>query len=992
MEDIILQIVDEGTINVEVIDDTIILEMANPIGDALEIELQKTATHIQWRYVGGEWLDLVLLSDITGPAGANGTSGADGKEIELQKGLTYIQWRYVGDTNWIDLIAIEDLRGEQGDKGDTGEKGDTGNTGLTGATGATGPQGLIGERGPQGLQGIDGVVGPKGDVGDRGPKGDTGDTGPQGQQGIQGIQGEDGPNIISEETETELEGFLYGNGSSVEVVDALKLDQTTQQTIVNGIPLLEIEPNEFTEDKEIPNIGYVKDYVNEATSAFGANFYMLDIADVSVPAYKQTQTTASTNPEVYFEKTSLANGDYIMGWISPADINFTKLVEGIYRWSIFAEKMSGTKDLQLYWELYERKLNGDEILLGTSSISNFITSRVRLRPYLALAEEHIPSVGSRIVGKARASVVGSGNAPKIRIYYEDDSPSHWEIPTSLEVLGDNFVPYENAKRDVNLGTKKLTTAGLFIDSDSDNNSAEFSYGYGFNPLEVSYFNKKFRIESFLESPFFSAGVASNYLLQTETFGTTWVNTGGTLTSNDATLLAPNGTATAEKMVARSGFSTDDIKQTITNNTTGNWVAGLWLRVLSGTGTVSLVIDSGGTGGGQSGTPKVCSLDEKWRFFSVSQNFSVAHTTKTFRVIYGEQSIQLWGARMNPGLSCNAYRVATTSVLLAITAGIFFNSTPVYATTFVGSLSGASSSANYSNYGSYFGNTLTDVNNNTDKWEYFGSITITYNATYSYGTSFNIEMTLDEMSVDGTKTAEQLEEARIILRGRLASYANNSATFNTNIPEMAIELSGSNLRITKDDIACLVFSTSTTSKVIRFYIKLKGSNTHYNITPRNRYGLSYASAGTGSTSYCSFTAIASQAVVATLPTPAQGSIVYGIQHNQLYGKTTFFAENTTEAFSLINSLTSSRYLKIDTSNRIMFIGEEDNFDVKIGNTSAPREKLDVSGNVIIDYENAYMIGDEGYEGSWRTIINPADNKELFIQVYEQGDWKTKQIIS
>lgn len=37
------------------------------------IELQKTSTHIQWRQEGGEWTNLVALSDITGPAG----SGSD---------------------------------------------------------------------------------------------------------------------------------------------------------------------------------------------------------------------------------------------------------------------------------------------------------------------------------------------------------------------------------------------------------------------------------------------------------------------------------------------------------------------------------------------------------------------------------------------------------------------------------------------------------------------------------------------------------------------------------------------------------------------------------------------------------------------------------------------------------------------------------------------------------------------------------------------------
>lgn len=107
----------------------------NDGADGQEIELQKTSTHVQWRYVGGTWTNLIALVDITGPAGANGTNGTngtngvdgtdgtDGREIELQKGTTYIQWRYVGDIGWNNLVLVADLKGDQGDTGATGSPG-----------------------------------------------------------------------------------------------------------------------------------------------------------------------------------------------------------------------------------------------------------------------------------------------------------------------------------------------------------------------------------------------------------------------------------------------------------------------------------------------------------------------------------------------------------------------------------------------------------------------------------------------------------------------------------------------------------------------------------------------------------------------------------------------------------------------------------------------------------------------------------------------------
>lgn len=81
----------------------------DPGDDGREVELQKSATHIQWRYVGDPtWADLVALDDISGDP------GEDGREVELQKNATHIQWRYVGDVSWLNLVALADITGPAG--------------------------------------------------------------------------------------------------------------------------------------------------------------------------------------------------------------------------------------------------------------------------------------------------------------------------------------------------------------------------------------------------------------------------------------------------------------------------------------------------------------------------------------------------------------------------------------------------------------------------------------------------------------------------------------------------------------------------------------------------------------------------------------------------------------------------------------------------------------------------------------------------------------
>lgn len=45
--------------------------------------------------------------------------GATGKNIELNKSATHLQWRVVGDADWINLVALADIKGDAGANGDS---------------------------------------------------------------------------------------------------------------------------------------------------------------------------------------------------------------------------------------------------------------------------------------------------------------------------------------------------------------------------------------------------------------------------------------------------------------------------------------------------------------------------------------------------------------------------------------------------------------------------------------------------------------------------------------------------------------------------------------------------------------------------------------------------------------------------------------------------------------------------------------------------------
>lgn len=160
--------------------------------NAKSIEVQRAATHIQWRYEGDEWQNLVAIADIKGPAGQK---GADGKTPEFRVNENTLQWRYVGDEIWLNLYDLTALKGADGIDGADSKDGIDGKDGTNGQNGTDGNTPFIGENGnwwigttDTGVKatGVDGKKGEKGDTGEKGEKGDKGDKGDKGEAGQNG--------------------------------------------------------------------------------------------------------------------------------------------------------------------------------------------------------------------------------------------------------------------------------------------------------------------------------------------------------------------------------------------------------------------------------------------------------------------------------------------------------------------------------------------------------------------------------------------------------------------------------------------------------------------------------------------------------------------------------------------------------------------------------------------------------------------------------------
>ena len=187
--------------------------------DPNAVSIRQDSGEIQYKYADGNWQKIVSLEDLKSKD--NGTNKEDGKkessksdsrQIEIQKNALYIQWRYAGESEWKNIIAYSDLKGKDGRDGRDGLDGQNGRNGRDGINGRNGQDG---KDGLNGQNGRDGQKGDKGDTGAAGPAGATGAMGATGATGATGAAGRNATISVTNSTQPCSTGLtITGNGTS----------------------------------------------------------------------------------------------------------------------------------------------------------------------------------------------------------------------------------------------------------------------------------------------------------------------------------------------------------------------------------------------------------------------------------------------------------------------------------------------------------------------------------------------------------------------------------------------------------------------------------------------------------------------------------------------------------------------------------------------------------------------------------------------------------
>ena len=120
--------------------------------DPNAVSIRQDSGEIQYKYADGNWQKIVSLEDLKNKDNDTNkednkkeSSKSDSREIEIQKNALYIQWRYAGESEWKNIIAYSDLKGKDGRDGRDGLNGQNGKDGKDGRNGANGATGAAGQ-------------------------------------------------------------------------------------------------------------------------------------------------------------------------------------------------------------------------------------------------------------------------------------------------------------------------------------------------------------------------------------------------------------------------------------------------------------------------------------------------------------------------------------------------------------------------------------------------------------------------------------------------------------------------------------------------------------------------------------------------------------------------------------------------------------------------------------------------------------------------------
>jgi hypothetical protein len=252
----------------------------------------------------------------------------------------------------------------------------------------------------------------------------------------------------------------------------LKLDQTTIQSIINGIPLLTSTVDGTGSEYQLVN----KEYVDLAVSALElTEFFHNDASDIGGIYYLMDETPDAAGTVV---KSGLAagNNQAMFNFATPTGSpHLDRLVAGVYDCHFHAYKSNvPSKTVTVYFGLYKRTSGGVETLLATSETSAALTTTsTEQNIHCVIATEVTLDVTDRLVIKWYANVVGGGATVNVTMDIGGTENSHFSIRVNPVELNNIFLTLDQTNPQTftggivtGTGLLKVTSGQLGLDTNT----------------------------------------------------------------------------------------------------------------------------------------------------------------------------------------------------------------------------------------------------------------------------------------------------------------------------------------------------------------------------------------------------------------------------------------------------------------------------------------------------------------------------------------------
>jgi len=184
-------------------------------------------------------------------------------------------------------------------------------------------------------------------------------------------------------------------------------------------------------------------------------YYLTNTASDIATYYLQQATPFSANT---ITAVGLSNGDLVAVFATaPLNPYRTFIPDGQYSCHLHLEKTAGTKDLQVYAEIWEVDAVGADIALIATLGPSTLIDGAEAEYFIADAvlQYDLASTSSRIATKIYATVTGGGSAPTLVISVGNSHDSRTNLPAPI-IDASNFVPYTGATTDLDMGSHDVS--------------------------------------------------------------------------------------------------------------------------------------------------------------------------------------------------------------------------------------------------------------------------------------------------------------------------------------------------------------------------------------------------------------------------------------------------------------------------------------------------------------------------------------------------------